>query len=61
MQWLMKNVGVSGAHGFPFSSITHGAEGSGDGRKDRVPIALFFPFSVIRKLGTRIMLIMSKK
>lgn len=52
MQWLMKNVGVSGAHGFPFSSITHGA---GDTRreKDRVPHCALLLFSVIRKLGTK--------
>jgi hypothetical protein len=41
-------------------SITHGAEDTRQ-EKDCVPHCALLLFSVIRKLGTRIMLIMSKK
>jgi hypothetical protein len=46
MQWLMKNVGVSGAHGFPFPALRMARRIRG-GRKIACPIALFFYFLLL--------------
>lgn len=46
MQWLMKNVGVSGAHGFHFQHYAWRG-GYATGEMIACPIALFFYFLLL--------------